>query len=259
VKIPFPALDHQKATRETTQKRNTAKRRSSLRKLLTSLHHHGHSKKKTNAEKVELYLQQCLLDPVVSQSSIVRDFLSIQRDEDQKLPTKSVGDNNDSSHDSVTFSDPDSSNEVPSTATTPPVARRTTQSDAAQPKSSSDDQQQQVPDTRTHNESSSAVAPQQQQHPREKATIADDVNDSQMVPRSLSVKSDMVSLRDLLRESASPPPIPVMDSPLQAPSSPQAQDQPSVAQPFPLDYFEMMTVLGKGCMGKVTILYLYMT
>ncbi|KAI8340098.1 kinase-like domain-containing protein [Chlamydoabsidia padenii] len=265
VKIPFPVLDQQHPP-QGNQKSNkrtstTTKRRSSLRKLFGSLHHHGHSKRKTNAEKVELYLQQCLLDPVVSQSSIVRDFLSIQRDEDQKLPTKSTtedtdnninSNNSNSSHNSVPFNDANRETSVGAPAT-PPIVRRTTQPDDTHNKN-----QQQVPDTNIQHESVTT--------PNRDVKIEIDTN-SQKVPRSLSVKSDMVSLHDLIRESASPPPIPVMDSPLQVPSSSSSssaaastttQDQQKQQQyqtphthPFPLEYFEMMTVLGKGCMGKV--------
>ncbi|CAO3585969.1 unnamed protein product [Absidia cylindrospora] len=252
VKIPFPVLDQQKQIR----KRNTstkAKRRSSLRQLFTSLHHHHghHSKKKTNAEKVELYLQQCLLDPVVSQSTIVRDFLSIQRDEDQKLPTKTSAlediDNN-------TTTCPDLKIPVVAPLTTPPSTLTQPDHDddvldATTNPSTNEEEDQQLTTTTNQKHSPSA-----QQH--NDTNKGKDDDDAQLVPRPLSVKDDMVSLRDLLRDSVSPPPIPVMESPHQisppttAPDY-QLQDEVFVSQPFPLEYFDMMTVLGKGCMGKV--------
>lgn len=261
VKIPFPVLEQQQQVRKRDAS-TKAKRRSSLRQLFTSLHHHHghHSKKKTNAEKVELYLQQCLLDPVVSQSTIVRDFLSIQRDEDQKLPTKTdTLTNADNNHNSISTG---SSLKIPIAAPskTPPSTDRGTTTDhgndvtntATEPsKNESEDQQLAT----THQNHEPLSPPQRQQHDNQNKEKVGD-GDAQLVPRPLSVKDDMVSLRDLLRDSVSPPPIPVMASPHElSPSTDavdyQLEDEVYVSQPFPLEYFDMTTVLGKGCMGKV--------
>ncbi|KAI8381069.1 kinase-like domain-containing protein [Radiomyces spectabilis] len=38
---------------------------------------------KSNSEKIEIYLRRCALDPVIGRSSLLRDFLSAQRDEDR--------------------------------------------------------------------------------------------------------------------------------------------------------------------------------
>lgn len=39
--------------------------------------------RKSNAEKIELYLSRCFEHPVISISSLLRDFLTAQRDEDK--------------------------------------------------------------------------------------------------------------------------------------------------------------------------------
>ncbi|KAI8096869.1 kinase-like domain-containing protein [Halteromyces radiatus] len=189
VKIPFPVLSQEQQIRSIK-----AKRRTSLRQLFTSLHHHHHHRSKTNAEKVELYLQQCLLDPVVSQSSIVRDFFSIQRDEDQKLPIHPLG--------------------IPPT---PPIVNVTIDKD------------------------NNKIDQQDQDEPTK-----DDKDDD--------IKTDdLVSLRDILRDSISPPPIPTDLAQNESVPIPEEEEEEEVEeiQPFPLDYFDKMTVLGKGCMGKV--------
>ncbi|ORZ17301.1 kinase-like domain-containing protein [Absidia repens] len=41
---------------------------------------------RSNSEKVETYLRQCAADPFISRSSLFRDFLSAQRDEDRVTP-----------------------------------------------------------------------------------------------------------------------------------------------------------------------------
>lgn len=43
------------------------------------------SRKKTNATKVEKYIERCFQHPVIRISSILRDFTSVQRDEDSIL------------------------------------------------------------------------------------------------------------------------------------------------------------------------------
>ncbi|KAI8086168.1 kinase-like domain-containing protein, partial [Halteromyces radiatus] len=41
---------------------------------------------RSNSEKVEIYLRRCATDPFISKSSLFRDFLSAQRDEDRVAP-----------------------------------------------------------------------------------------------------------------------------------------------------------------------------
>lgn len=45
-------------------------------------------KKKSNADKVEKYLERCFQHPVVGISSILRDFTSVQREEDALLTSQ---------------------------------------------------------------------------------------------------------------------------------------------------------------------------
>jgi hypothetical protein len=37
---------------------------------------------KSNSEKIENYMRRCVLDPTISKSSLFRDFLTVQREED---------------------------------------------------------------------------------------------------------------------------------------------------------------------------------
>ncbi|KAI7849034.1 kinase-like domain-containing protein [Circinella umbellata] len=74
-KIPFPAL----STPVTHNNMNRLHRRRSIKNLLSF-------SKKSNADKIEKYLQRCFDHPIVSISSLLRDFLSVQRDEDKLLP-----------------------------------------------------------------------------------------------------------------------------------------------------------------------------
>ncbi|KAI7889132.1 kinase-like domain-containing protein, partial [Mucor mucedo] len=68
IKIPFPSL---------TESLSKSEKRKSLRNFF-------HLSIKSNAEKVEKYLYRCALDPVLSASTLLRDFLSPQRDGDEK-------------------------------------------------------------------------------------------------------------------------------------------------------------------------------
>lgn len=54
-----------------------AARRLSIRNLFAQL-----KSSKSNSEKIEWYMRRCALDPVISKSSLFRDFLSVQREED---------------------------------------------------------------------------------------------------------------------------------------------------------------------------------
>lgn len=74
VKIPFPNFVTFSVNRQT---------QTGIRRMLQAL---SHITAKSNAEKAELYLQRCLLDAAVGKSSILRDFLSPQREEDTFIP-----------------------------------------------------------------------------------------------------------------------------------------------------------------------------
>lgn len=45
-------------------------------------------KKKSNADKVEKYLERCFQHPIISISSVLRDFTSVQREEDALLTSQ---------------------------------------------------------------------------------------------------------------------------------------------------------------------------
>ncbi|KAI7860564.1 kinase-like domain-containing protein, partial [Circinella umbellata] len=57
---------------------------------------------KSNSEKIEMYLRRCALHPIVGRSSLFRDFLAAQRNEDQivpnsnRIPTPALINNNHS-------------------------------------------------------------------------------------------------------------------------------------------------------------------
>lgn len=60
-----------------TESLSKSEKRKSIRNFF-------HLSIKSNAEKVEKYLYRCTLDPVLSASTLLRDFLSPQRDGDEK-------------------------------------------------------------------------------------------------------------------------------------------------------------------------------
>lgn len=96
-KISFPSLSnpprksqhqhqlhHQKQHPQQDKDQHTlrySKRRSFLDLL-------PFSRKKSNASKVEKYLERCFQHPVIGISSILRDFTSVQRDEDASLTSQ---------------------------------------------------------------------------------------------------------------------------------------------------------------------------
>ncbi|CAM0135548.1 unnamed protein product [Umbelopsis sp. WA50703] len=76
-KIPFPNFITFSVNRQT---------QNGIRRMFQAL---SHLTAKSNAEKAEVYLQRFLMDSTVGKSSILRDFLSVQRDEDTFAPAKS--------------------------------------------------------------------------------------------------------------------------------------------------------------------------
>lgn len=69
-KIKFPSLKYQQS-------------RKSLLKILPFS-----SKRKSNTYKIQKYLEQCFCHPVIRISSLLRDFTSVQREEDSILTTQ---------------------------------------------------------------------------------------------------------------------------------------------------------------------------
>ncbi|KAI9312027.1 kinase-like domain-containing protein, partial [Dichotomocladium elegans] len=45
---------------------------------------------KSNSEKFEVYLRRCVLHPIIGRSSLLRDFLSVQRTEDKIMPLRAI-------------------------------------------------------------------------------------------------------------------------------------------------------------------------
>lgn len=84
IKISFPTLNNpskkSKALNHSNNSNNNKRR--SLRDLLPF------SKKRSNSDKVEKYLQRCFEHPIIRISSILKDFTSVQRDEDALLTSQ---------------------------------------------------------------------------------------------------------------------------------------------------------------------------
>ncbi|ORX50550.1 kinase-like protein [Hesseltinella vesiculosa] len=244
-KVPFPTL----ADDMVLTKRTQTKRKNSLRKLFRSLsqqqqrRQRSSRQRKTNAEKVELYLQQCLQDPVIAQSSILRDFFCIQRDEDQKLPIKVASPS--TSQVSIVVMTASAIHPPPSTSSDTSLPTTTTNLEVTNAPSHSDAQPP----------SDLPLTPAQQSPP-ESPVSPGAANDPSDDGRPLSVKEDMVSLDSLLREAISPP---LPPSPITT-YQPAQEDNSLVHHPiiqtsavFPLEHFDLLKVLGKGCMGKVLL------
>lgn len=235
---------------------------------------------------MEKYLNQCLQDPIIRQSTILRDFLSIQRDEDQKLPTKPLtttthmNNNNNipfSSISSSTSSDCSSKSLEPTV-----VVQKQKQQDPIQNCTTSitqvdnnhidhsiitpsttvgshsldkimkDDKNQQDVSTEmnTDDNDDDQQAITTLTNDKNNNEITTDITPSSPLdePRRLSVKDDLVALDDLLGKNQSVPSLPAsVDEPVQEVTI----EKYNTSAIFPLDYFEMITVLGKGCMGKV--------
>ncbi|CAO3625907.1 unnamed protein product [Cunninghamella blakesleeana] len=71
----------------------TPKKKRGVRGLLLSLNslrYQSPSTSRSNSEKIEIYLRKCAFDPYISQSTLFRDFLSPQRDEDRMAPVHLV-------------------------------------------------------------------------------------------------------------------------------------------------------------------------
>ncbi|KAI8137807.1 kinase-like domain-containing protein [Fennellomyces sp. T-0311] len=68
----------------------TRKRRNSVTSLLSRLAKLAARRSKSNSEKIEMYLRRCALHPTVGRSSLFRDFLSAQRNEDKVIPNRAI-------------------------------------------------------------------------------------------------------------------------------------------------------------------------
>ncbi|KAI7876641.1 kinase-like domain-containing protein [Mucor mucedo] len=82
-KVSFPTLSNPSKKKSQEQQRNLRYlKRRSFRDLLPF------PRKKSNADKIERYLERCFGHPIISISSILRDFTSVQRDEDALLTSQ---------------------------------------------------------------------------------------------------------------------------------------------------------------------------
>ncbi|CAO3599325.1 unnamed protein product [Absidia cylindrospora] len=91
-KVPFPVLlsSHgqlllpSSASRKNPQPQHPKRKPSTLKILhLFQLYHHR--PKKSNADQIEEYLEKCFQHPIISISSLLRDFLRVQREDDSRI------------------------------------------------------------------------------------------------------------------------------------------------------------------------------
>ena len=73
--------------------KKSGKRRSSITSLISRIVKFTTNSMvggKSNSEKIEMYLRRCALHPTVGRSSLFRDFLAAQRNEDQIVPNRAI-------------------------------------------------------------------------------------------------------------------------------------------------------------------------
>lgn len=170
------------------------------------------SRKKSNASKVEKYLERCFQHPIIGISSILRDFTSVQRDEDASLTSQ---------HTSTTLTPTvEIKNSADTTKCTEPLPPLPSSTPFICPPSS---QQQ-----------------QQQQQIYLPLIHINAVN--KPLPKIVSPTTPLPSL-------AQPPP--PASSPGSIPATP-VQGQTTTTDISLADY-DLLKVLGKGCMGKVLL------
>ncbi|KAG2182348.1 hypothetical protein INT43_007278 [Umbelopsis isabellina] len=178
-----------------------ATRRLSIRNLFAQL-----KSSKSNSEKIEWYMRRCALDPVISKSSLFRDFLSVQREEDSAAEKEIL-------QQFVNMQATLSTEQQQS-----PVLDSVTSEDA------------QVPDvTPVPVSSSRRIA--------RGSKVADDTH-YRKVSSSLSTLSENpgISLADLAKRQK------------RLPTQQQIRKEATSIQDF-----QLIKVLGKGCMGKVIL------
>lgn len=245
VKIPFPTLTE------------TADKRRSFRQFWTSL---SQTRAKSDSEKIERYLQKCSLDPTIRSSTIFRDFFSVQRDEDRLLSKMEIDRILEQQQQAATVPAP-----VATTTTIPAQ-----DNDQPSPKILERQHQQQKKQS-----SSDAVVPEQQKHSPDTDPIhlgvsekdvpdESDSDDKATQPSPGKVADakrpqlvDHVSDEDVTNivPNFPSPPLPPAPAPTTAPSQPQPV---ATSKRNPLDQLEMIKVLGKGCMGKVSEMQMHM-
>ncbi|KAI8365987.1 kinase-like domain-containing protein [Radiomyces spectabilis] len=205
VKIPFPNL----IARDLT----SSSKRHTLRYFLTTL---THTRQKTNAQKIEMYLRRCARDTTVQKSTLFRDFLLPQREDDYVIHKQTVDSVPDSQLVTITDTAPDDDGD--------PVSKQFGSID---------------------NEPV-AVQPNNPGHPDQpNQTESSDREPSVTVDTDVDVDVDVNPNESDTQAKANP--YPLADQPPESTGLAPPQQPPHV----PLDNLEMLKVLGKGCMGKV--------
>ncbi|KAI9497127.1 kinase-like domain-containing protein [Zychaea mexicana] len=85
VRVPLPQLVEPHLHMYTQRRR-----RNSVTSLISRIIKFTSSGGKSNSEKIEMYLRRCALHPTIGRSSLFRDFLAAQRSEDQIVPNRAI-------------------------------------------------------------------------------------------------------------------------------------------------------------------------
>lgn len=174
---------------------------------------------KTNAEKLEKYLHQCSADPILESSSLLRDFLSPQREDDYTKDKASVAKSSHSSYDQLV----PTSRSIPHNSNSEPITQDLE-------KSFEYDGNQ----METSNCSISLL--------NNNNSLQSFTSDSLSIVEVCSIHVDGNTSKAIGTTFYD-----VFTHPI-----PNSATESS----FPLDHFELVKVLGKGCMGKVRTLFL---
>ncbi|GAN04523.1 Ser/Thr protein kinase [Mucor ambiguus] len=180
------------------------------------------SRKKSNASKVEKYLERCFQHPIIGISSILRDFTSVQRDEDATLTSQ---------HTSTTLIPTveikSSADNTKFTGPLPPLPSSTLFSCSPLLLPSSQQQQQRQP---------------QQQQIHLPLIQVNAVN--KPLPKIISSTTPLTSL-------AQQTPSPTLGPCIVPAAITTAQSH--IPSDITLADYDLLKVLGKGCMGKVLL------
>ena len=177
---------------------------------------------KSNAEKVEKYLYRCSMDPVLKSSSLLRDFLTPQRD----------GDTSTKSHDKVAVAYPSPSASYDLSAPNDDTITTNDQRNNVQL------EKVWVPSPHPSVISLASTSSQPQQPLSSIHSLTSHGNESELSLVNYSYPSSIQ--HSALNDDDEDDLVHVMTGELNS------------IYEFPLDNLEMIKVLGKGCMGKVS-------
>ncbi|KAI8981993.1 kinase-like domain-containing protein [Mycotypha africana] len=232
------------STSTTTGK---TKNRRSLRDFIILPFHK--KKKRTNADKVEKYLLQCFQHPVVSLSSILRDFTSVQRDEDAILTSYYTSttltptiNNNSSDHQQQPSSQNNKNSHEESSGSLHNNSQLShiVMTSHEQEKEKETKPQQQMTTTST----AASTIPQHQLNSPSSSTSSLSVllQDKQYDQRSHSAAVTTVTVNNEIQR--------LTDTAIKTTTTTAATTD-SASIPLGLEDLDLIRVLGKGCMGKV--------